>query len=77
MLEFVAGTSINKGHPLNCHAYLEVRIKANKMIGVLLLIFTVYTIIGMVLANDAFWGVYNYVTLIFSVISGIVLLKQK
>ena len=51
--------------------------KAAKVIGVLLLIFTVYTVIGMVLANDAFWGVYNYVTLIFSVISGVVLLKQK
>jgi len=51
--------------------------KKNKVIGVLLLVLAVYTIIGIVLANDAYWGIYNYVTLAFSILSGIVLLKEK
>ncbi len=51
--------------------------KATKVIGILLLVFAVYTVIGIVLANQSFWTVYNYVTLIFSVVSGIVLLSQS
>jgi len=51
--------------------------KKNKVIGTSLLILAIYTIIGMVLNNNSFWSVYNYVTLIFSVLSGIVLLRQK
>jgi len=51
--------------------------KANKVIGVLLVVFAVYTIVGMVLANYAYWAVYNYVSVIFFVLSSIVLLKQK
>lgn len=51
--------------------------KITKVIGVLLLVFAVYTIIGMVLANDAYWRVYNYLTVIFSLLSGVALLKAK
>lgn len=51
--------------------------KQNKIIGVLLLVFTVYTIIGMAVDNADFWSIYNYVTIIFSVLSGVILLKQK
>lgn len=51
--------------------------RKNKIIGILLLIFTVYTIVGMVIKNNAYWAIYNYVTIIFSVLSGIVLLKEK
>lgn len=51
--------------------------KKNKVIGVLLLVFAVYTIVGMVVKSDTYWGIYNYVTLIFSVSSAVVLLKQK
>lgn len=51
--------------------------KTTKVIGILLLLFAVYTIIGMIIADQSFWTVYNYVTLIFSVVSGIVLLKQS
>jgi len=51
--------------------------KKNKVIGMLLLGFSVYTVIGMVLNNDIFWNIYNYVTLVLSVGSGVVLLKQK
>ena len=42
-----------------------------------MLVFAVYTIVGMVLDDAAFWKVYNYVTIILSVTSGVVLLKQK
>ncbi len=51
--------------------------KKIKVIGLLLLVFAIYTIVGMVLLNDLFWAIYNYVAIIFSVISGIILLKQK
>ena len=51
--------------------------KKNRIIGLLLLVLAVYTSLGMVLANDAYWGIYNYVTLVFSIVSGIALLKQK
>jgi hypothetical protein len=51
--------------------------KKNKVIGKLLLIFAVCTVVGMVLNDNTFWSVYNYVTLAFYVVSGIVLLKQK
>ncbi|MCK9430347.1 MAG: hypothetical protein M0R17_10130 [Candidatus Omnitrophica bacterium] len=51
--------------------------KKNKIIGKLLLMFAVFTVLGMVLDNDTYWSVYNYATLIFFLSSGIVLLKQK
>ena len=51
--------------------------KATKVIGILFFVYAVLTIIGMVLNNDSFWMVYNIVTLVFSIPSGIVLLKQK
>ena len=51
--------------------------KSTKIIGILFFAYAIYTIVGMVLNNDSFWLVYNIVTLIFSISSGIVLLKQK
>ncbi|MDD5281125.1 MAG: hypothetical protein PHC37_00375 [Candidatus Omnitrophica bacterium] len=51
--------------------------KKNKVIGFLLLVLAVYTIVGMVLANDTYWSVYNSITLVFCVLSGIALLKEK
>jgi uncharacterized membrane protein len=51
--------------------------RKSKIIGTLLLVFAIYTIAGMVLANDVFWSIYNYVTLVLSILSGIVLLKEK
>jgi len=51
-------------------------VKKGKLIGLLLLVFAVYTIVGMVVDDSTYWQIYNYVTLIFSVISGIVLLRQ-
>jgi hypothetical protein len=51
--------------------------KKNKIIGGLLLVFAVYTVVGMVLNDNTFWAVYNYVTLAFSVVCGVILLKQK
>jgi uncharacterized membrane protein len=51
--------------------------KTNKVIGRLLLVFAVYTVIGMVVKNDTYWFIYNYVTLVFSLLAGMILLKQK
>jgi len=51
--------------------------KSNKIIGLLLLVLVIYTIVGMILSNNAFWLVYNYVTIAIALFSGIVLLKQK
>ncbi|MDD5505188.1 MAG: hypothetical protein PHR73_00295 [Candidatus Omnitrophica bacterium] len=51
--------------------------KKTKVIGALLLVFAVFTVLGMILANETYWGVYNYVTLAFSVLSGIALLNEK
>ena len=51
--------------------------KNNRVIGVLLLILAVCTIVGMVISNDTYWNIYNYSAIIFCVISGIVLLRQK
>ena len=51
--------------------------KKNKVIGVLLLVLALYTIAGMIINNNTFWLTYNWVTIIFSAISGINLLKEK
>ncbi|MFA5089963.1 MAG: hypothetical protein WC510_02865 [Candidatus Omnitrophota bacterium] len=51
--------------------------KKNQVIGLLLLVLAIYTIIGMAMNNATYWAIYNYVTIILSVISGIVLLRQK
>ncbi len=50
--------------------------KKNKIIGLLLLLLAICTIVGMVINDNTFWLVYNYVTIILSVISGILLLKK-
>ena len=52
------------------------KMKKNKIIGLLLLLLAIYTIVGMVINDNTFWLVYNYVTIILSVISGILLLKK-
>jgi len=49
----------------------------NRVIGFLLLVLAISTVVGMVIVNAAYWSVYNYVTIIFSVICGVILLKQK
>lgn len=51
--------------------------KNNKVIGLLLLIWAISTVVGMVINTAAYWKIYDYITIIFSVVSGIVLLKQK
>ena len=48
-----------------------------KILGLLLLVLAVFTVVGMVIENDAFWAVHNYCTILLSVLSGVVLLKQK
>lgn len=51
--------------------------KNNKVIGLLLLILAISTIIGMAANNDTYWAIYNYLTIILSVVYGIALLRQK
>jgi hypothetical protein len=49
----------------------------NKKIGMLLLVLAGLTLVGMVLKNDAFWAVYNIVTLLVCLPAGVWLLKNK
>jgi len=51
--------------------------KMNKAIGLLLLVLAISTIVGMVIDNNVYWAVYNYITIVLSVIGGTILLKQK
>jgi len=51
--------------------------KMNKIIGVLLLVLALAAVVGMVLNSDAYWNVYNCVTILICGLSGILLLKQK
>ena len=51
--------------------------KKNKVIGMLLLILAISTIIGMVIDESGYWIIYNILVIIFALISGIALLKQK
>jgi len=54
-----------------------VGMQKGKVIGLLLLGLAIYTIVGMVIDNAAYWLIYNYVTVILSVLSSFALLKQK
>ena len=51
--------------------------KTNKLIGVLLLVLTAATVLGMILKDQAYWNVYNYATILICGVGGIVLLRQK
>ncbi|MCX5700105.1 MAG: hypothetical protein NTZ63_00980 [Candidatus Omnitrophica bacterium] len=51
--------------------------KNSKVIGLLLLTLAIFTIVGMVINNSVYWSIYNYATIIFSLLGGFVLLKQK
>jgi len=48
-----------------------------RIIGILLLILALYTLVGMIIDNSTYWHVYNCATLIFSILSGVVLLNKK
>lgn len=50
--------------------------KKSKALGLLLLALAVSTIVGMVVANDAYWQIFNYATIIISVLGGMALLKK-
>lgn len=51
--------------------------KMNKVGGVWLLVLAVATIAGMFIDSYYYWITYNVITIIFSVICGIFLLKEK
>ncbi len=51
--------------------------KVNILVALFLLVLVITTIVGMVLNNDGYWTVHNYISILFSVICGILLLKQK
>jgi len=55
----------------------EGRMSKNKIIGVLLAILAVSTMAGMIIENNTFWLVYNYVTIMFAAIGSLILLKGK
>jgi hypothetical protein len=48
-----------------------------KILGVLLLLLAAATVVGMMIQNDAFWNIYNYVTFLLTVLGGFALLKTK
>ena len=50
--------------------------KKNAVLGVLLLVLAAATVVGMVIQDDAYWNIYNYVTIILTVIGGLALLKK-
>jgi uncharacterized membrane protein len=56
---------------------MGVIMKKNKLVGALLLALAIATVVGIVIMNDAYWQIYNYVTLLITTLGGIVLLKQK
>ncbi len=49
----------------------------NKVIGILLIVLAAATILGMAVENAAYWLIYNCITVLFSVLGGIILLRQK
>ena len=51
--------------------------KKNKVLGVLLVLLAVATGVGMVIQNDDYWNIHNYVTIILCIICGALLIKQK
>ena len=51
--------------------------KTNKVVVLLLLVLAVSTVIGMVLNSNGYWQVFNYGTILISVLCSILLLKQK
>lgn len=51
--------------------------KKNQVIGLGLLIPAIFTSVGMVIDQETYWHILNYVTIIITAVSGVVLLKQK
>jgi hypothetical protein len=52
-------------------------VKANKIIGTIFLVLAAFTVIGMAINSDAYWSIYNYATILISVVSAVVLFRQK
>ncbi|MCK9554860.1 hypothetical protein M0R36_03460 [bacterium] len=50
---------------------------SKKVIGILLLALTAATVVGMVIKNESYWTVYNYIVVALSAICGVVLLGSK
>jgi len=51
--------------------------KTDKVIGILLGVLAVSTVVGMALQSQAYWDIYNYATILFSVPGSIALLRKK
>jgi hypothetical protein len=51
--------------------------KSSKIVALFLLVLVITTVVGMVLDSDAYWNIHNYCTILFSVLCGALLLKQK
>ena len=51
--------------------------KKNKVIGILLLILAACTVAGIIINKENYWNIYNYATIIFAVLSGFILLREK
>ena len=51
--------------------------KTDKVIGILLWVLAASTVAGMALRNQAYWDIYNYATILFSVAGAVALLRKK
>jgi len=51
--------------------------KTNQIVELFLLGLVIFTVIGMALKSDAYWQIYNYGTILGSVLCGLLLLRQK
>ncbi|MDD5644106.1 MAG: hypothetical protein PHO00_01495 [bacterium] len=50
---------------------------SKKLIGVLLLALAAATVVGMVIKNEGYWTIYNYIVVVLSAVCGIVLVGSK
>ena len=51
--------------------------KTNTIVLLFLLVLVITTVVGMVLDHNGYWTIHNYGSIFFSVICGLLLLKQK
>lgn len=51
--------------------------KTDQIVELFLLALVIFTVIGMALKSDVFWQIYNYGTILGSVLCGLLLLKRK
>lgn len=49
----------------------------NGKLGIILLLLTAATVTGLILNNNDYWAVYNYVSIVITAVCGFTLVRQK